>query len=135
MKIELILVDDDKISLLITERILKAYNFPIKFNGVLTFSDSRSALEYVLNLPTSDDLAYIILLDINMPKLNGWEFLDLVKDVIKDENVYFMMLTSSISEFDIDKANAYPLVKEYLSKPFDFNKCKTVEDLIEKYLS
>ncbi|MCO7224902.1 response regulator [Pleionea sp. CnH1-48] len=66
----------------------------------------------------------VILLDINMPKLNGFEFLERYAELNLDFNqpVVILMLTSSEFVGDIEKADNNPLVQGYITKPFSREK-------------
>ena len=67
-----------------------------------------------------------ILLDINMPIMNGWEFLDEYKrlniDPLGKSKIY--IISSSVFSNDINKARSYPLVKNFISKPLSVEKIK-----------
>jgi CheY-like chemotaxis protein len=60
-----------------------------------------------------------IFLDINMPEISGFEFLDLLTDVerefLKDSKI--IMLSSSVNQQDIERAKTYPMIRDFVSKP------------------
>lgn len=60
----------------------------------------------------------IIFLDINMPRMNGYEFLEATQNLICERDISVFMLTSSNQESDKDKAMKYDCVKDYAEKPF-----------------
>lgn len=130
MEVEIILIDDDEISLLITKKILMVNTFLVKHSTITSFSEPGEAVDYINTLQFQEGRGYVILLDINMPKINGWDFLDLVHDNVHNEKVSFIMLSSSISEQDKEQAKENPLVKEFLIKPLDFEQCKVVEGIV-----
>jgi two-component system phosphate regulon response regulator OmpR len=68
----------------------------------------------------------LAMLDINMPGISGWEFLDELKKLGRFVNVY--MYSSSIDPEDVKRARAYPMVREFLSKPLDM---KTIHQLLD----
>ncbi|MEX0684993.1 MAG: response regulator [Balneolales bacterium] len=112
-KHRIIVVDDDAICLMLTERFLQKIDFN---KYVDTLSNGQEAFDFLAANYTVDEM-YIVLLDINMPVMNGWEFLDEIKDKCFDNNLDVFIVTSSIDKADIEKAKTYSLVKDCISKP------------------
>lgn len=114
MKKSIAIIDDDEIYKIIIGKMI--HNSGL-FDRVYLFDDSREALEVIDNKKFS--IPEIILLDLNMPHLDGWEFLDHLKK--QQPGVYFKteiyIVTSSISENDKDRAARYEGVQEFISKP------------------
>ena len=125
--INILLVEDDEVDVMNIKRAFKKNDIenPLHVSG-----NGVEALEY-LRSPTTLPLPKIILLDINMPKMNGIEFLT---EIRKDEELksltVFVMTTSNS---DSDKINAYGLnVAGYILKPLSFDKfVSTVKNLTE----
>jgi CheY-like chemotaxis protein len=67
-----------------------------------------------------------ILLDINMPIMNGWEFLDEYKhqNIDPSGKSKIFIISSSVFSNDISKARSYPLVRNFISKPLSIEKIK-----------
>lgn len=107
------LIDDDPLNNLINRKLI-ARVLPDVL--VTEENDAQSALNK-LKLEITPDL---ILLDLNMPGMNGWEFLDRFKETGKEITVY--ILTSSIDPDDFKKARKYKIVKKYIEKPLNANK-------------
>lgn len=105
------LVDDDQVIAYITERMISNTDPSIK---ITSFLSAKMALE---KLRLNDYKPDILLLDINMPGISGWDFLDELRNMHCFVNVY--MYSSSIDPEDIKKARSYPMVKDFLSKPLD----------------
>lgn len=114
------IVDDDQVITYITQRLLKNADPTLEIQGFLS---GKMALEKLRLDHTAPDM---LLLDINMPGISGWEFLDELKATGIDVNVY--MYSSSIDPEDVKRARAYPMVMEFLSKPIDIN---TIRRLLE----
>lgn len=119
MKIDkiLCLVDDDDIYQYTFIKNLQDANLS---RDILLFSDGEMALEHMeQNLTNIDELPDIIFLDINMPVMDGWEFLEefvkLKPNVGKEIVIY--MVSSSIDPNDISRAREISEVSDYLIKP------------------
>jgi CheY-like chemotaxis protein len=119
MKIDkiLCLVDDDDIYQYTFIKNLQGTNLS---RDILLFSDGEMALEHMeQNLTNLDELPDIIFLDINMPVMDGWEFLEefvkLKPNVGKEIVIY--MVSSSIDPNDISRAREISEVTDYLIKP------------------
>lgn len=104
------IVDDDKIASLITQRMLSSIDPDLDVN---VFSNPGDALGLILEegaRPTH------IFLDLNMPTMNGWQFLDRIDNSI-DTKCMVYILTSSIDDRDSEKAELHQYVSGYLVKP------------------
>jgi CheY-like chemotaxis protein len=120
-----LLIDDDSINNLVCESLLKK----IALGSVVkSFLKAQDALEYLADAPVQES---VLLLDINMPEMDGWEFLELF---IKHHPQHHQaskvfILSSSIDKSDFEKAKSYPSVLDYVVKPL--NKAK-IEELLQK---
>jgi two-component system chemotaxis response regulator CheY len=127
------LIDDDEIhSNLCYELILKSGIT----QTVSIFNDAEEALQFIRdNAAKPEVLPELIFLDINMPFMDGWEFLDAyesVKPEIKKE-IVLILLTSSVYKNDIEKAKQYKSVVEYIKTPISINKLlETKEEYFNK---
>jgi CheY-like chemotaxis protein len=113
------IVDDDQVITYITQRLMKNADPTVK---VTEFLSAKMALEKLRIDQAQPD---ILLLDINMPGISGWEFLDELRSMHRFVNVY--MYSSSIDPEDVKKARSYPMVRDFLSKPIDM---ETVRNLL-----
>ena len=90
-------------------------------------SDGKEAIEILESMPADPDL---ILLDINMPRMNGHEFLKVfTKDNTRTIPVV-VMLTSSDQKQDKEQAFEYKCVKDYLLKPISEDDVVAIEKLV-----
>jgi CheY-like chemotaxis protein len=115
---QFILVDDDPTSNLICKlTIEKTYGI----SNTKAYEKPEAALNYLkTDFDADTATSTTLLLDINMPGMDGWEFMkafSLLNESIKN-NVQVYILSSSTDEADISKAAAIPEVTGYLTKPF-----------------
>ncbi len=113
----MIVIDDNEISNILVQKLIDYENLTDQLS---TFQYAQEALDY-LKAIGDDHTAFpkVIFLDVNMPQMDGWEFLDefaQLSDKAK-QDCHLFMLSSSISEADIEKANQYKEVTEYVTKP------------------
>ncbi len=103
-------------------------------NEVIAFQSAQAALDYLqLNKQESMALPEIIFLDINMPEMDGWDFLDAFNQLKGDlaRIPAIIMLTSSVNPDDEVKARQYETVYDYRKKPL---LLPDLEKLLPKFL-
>jgi CheY-like chemotaxis protein len=128
MRLKVLIVDDDGIVLFLHKTSLKKTGISI---DPLSFYNGKDALDYLLKNQNDDDI-YLILLDINMPGMNGWEFLDEINIKSFKERVYVVMVTSSTYKREKDKAKLYENVIDFFEKPLDaesYNRIKSLPEI------
>jgi CheY-like chemotaxis protein len=129
MRFELLIVDDDDVTIFLHKKILLKSNF---HQNPSSFGNGRLALEFLLS-QKDREVMHFILLDINMPVMNGWEFLDAVKELQSPLNMKVIVLTSSANKEDRMKAADYPIVISYIEKPVKvetFEALKTTKEFL-----
>ncbi len=107
-----IIVDDSESDQFLSKAIIGKVNPNIK---ILQAYDGQEALEILADLPKQPD---VIFLDINMPRMNGHEFLEKY-NTWEEQTVVVIMLTSSDQESDKERSMSYKCVKKYFTKPVD----------------
>ncbi|WP_297335277.1 response regulator [Algoriphagus sp.] len=120
------LVDDDPINNLINKRLLKKMNFS---ENIYEFLEAEKALENIAALPPTDSI--MVFLDINMPVMNGWEFLNEYLSQFENRKDKIVILSSSIDFQDRQRAMGYHIVSGFLEKPLTLEK---IEFQMKKYL-
>jgi two-component system, chemotaxis family, chemotaxis protein CheY len=116
------LVDDDKIFQLTASRTIAATRLT---DHILQFENGEDALAFLKrHAADTEILPDYIFLDINMPFVDGWMFLDdyaILKQNLKKE-ISIFMISSSIDPRDVDRANRNKHVREYVIKPVTSEK-------------
>lgn len=119
------LVDDDPINNLINKRLLGKVGIS---DQIIEFLEGEEALTQIEILPSEHQV--LIFLDINMPVLNGWEFLEKYIQIFPNRQDKIVILSSSIDYQDRQKAREYQIVSGFLEKPLTLNK---IYSQLEKY--
>jgi len=113
-------VDDDSVTIMLCKIVIKKSLFA---NNIIAAENGQKALDYFdkqLQLPAAErQLPQLILLDLNMPVIDGWGFLDafLEKFTHQLSSIPIAILSSSINPADAIKAKNYPAVFSFLPKP------------------
>ena len=114
-------IDDDTIYQIIVNKIIQKSQM---FSAISSFKNGKEALDAVNNsINDNEILPDIILLDINMPIMDGWEFMEemtLLKPSISKQIIVYVV-SSSIAIEDKNKSKTYPDILGYLSKPVNIN--------------
>jgi CheY-like chemotaxis protein len=126
-RFDFILVDDVPVNNLLARRIIEK-TYPDAL--VRCFTEVDTVIGYLSGLVGTPESAAesILLLDIYMPGLNGWDFLQLFEQFESGSfpNMKIWMLSSSISNADKERAEAIPLVAGYILKPFSADKIREI---------
>ncbi len=119
------LVDDDEIYQYITKTY---FEFEGPKRNISIFKSGKAAIENLLNDTEENGLPDIILLDINMPVMNGWEFMNEYKKIkpsLKKQPSIFLVSSSENSN-DLERADSDDEIKDYILKPVDDAKIKKI---------
>ncbi|WP_340199571.1 response regulator [Ascidiimonas sp. W6] len=125
------IIDDDKIYVNLIRKVIESRNLS---KELLVFGNGKEALEYFekafLN-QDSEKIPNIIFLDINMPIMDGWQFLEHFVQFRKPlkKSITLYIVSSSINPKDIEKANELESISGYIIKPV---KPKDLEVLFRK---
>lgn len=108
-------VDDNEIDLFTIRRLADSVQVPYALevftNGKLAFDAFKSAVEKGVSPPQ------LVLLDLNMPVWDGWDFLDEIETLNLPESPKVYIMSSSVDPADKKKAETYPYVADFVVKP------------------
>lgn len=116
------IIDDDLIYQLILNKIIGKLNIDYQ---VVSFYNGKDALDTLsVTLKETKNLPEIILLDLKMPIMDGWDFMENIGRILsyKKNKTAIYIVSSSISYEDQERAKSYPEIKGYFSKPIDGNQ-------------
>lgn len=118
----ILLIDDDTLNNMINERIIRHTNNSVEINS---FTDAEIALKALDNQQIVPNM---ILLDINMPLMNGWDFLDIFQktEIAKRSDCKLFLLSSSLDASDKEMAERYESVKGFITKPLSIEIFKSI---------
>lgn len=122
-------IDDDKIHVHLLKKVIEIKALA---EEILVFENGKEALNHLKKLLKNPEkeplLPEIIFLDLHMPVMNGWEFLQeftKLKNKLEDEiNLYVM--SSSINPKELKRAQSFNLIKDYLIKPLKLKKFEKI---------
>jgi len=119
-----LIIDDDEIVTFLQRKIVAKCELD---SDPYAFKDAEKALEFLNS--SDEETNYLIMLDINMPKMTGWEFLKKLKSVNKNERFYVVMVTSSIDRKDKRDAADDPHVVDFIEKPVSARHCSKLKGI------
>lgn len=115
-----IVIDDSKLDCFIAEKVIKNTG---RCESVVSFLQAQEALEFITRNTLSSMYPIIVLVDIQMPVMNGFEFVEafekLPVNIRKNYNIY--VISSSINDNDLTKIPQYPSVIQFINKPLTSN--------------
>jgi CheY-like chemotaxis protein len=120
------IIDDDEIYIFLIKKSLSAIGIN---NEVISFLNGSDALEDLTQLKNhNQELPGIILLDINMPIMDGWEFLTEFRKLNSnnDKKIPIYIVSSSIANEDFEKSKTFPEILDYLSKPVELETLESI---------
>lgn len=123
------IIDDDEIIIYLTNKLIMNAEF---CNQLETFTQAKSALERLkLALQTGENIPDVILFDLNMPEMSGWDFIDEFKKLDFGKEIPTFIFTSSIDPNDKQRSYQYEEIKDFITKPLTLQKLDKILRIID----
>lgn len=128
IKVNLWLIDDDPINNVINKLYMNEINQRLIIETFVDPFEAVLKLKAIKNNDLANEVPNVILLDINMPGLSGWDFLEIFEIELKDyfQKTDIFILSSSIASDDLMKAKKNNHIKGYFKKPLDDESIKSL---------
>lgn len=124
------IIDDDEVIIYLTNKLIASVDF---CETVETFLEAEVALEKLKGcLETGNELPDAILFDLNMPVMNGWQFIEAFQKLPGARNIPCFVFTTSIDAADKNKALKYKIIKDFITKPLTHQKLDKILRLVDK---
>jgi CheY-like chemotaxis protein len=128
---KILCIDDDPITLMLCKMVITKASFS---NEITTAKNGEEAIKYFDTLKTTDTSKkpQLIFLDLNMPVMDGWEFLDCFSSPAYSEfhDIKVIILSSTIDPEDLKKSKKYSMVIDFFSKPISKEMLEFLKDKI-----
>jgi len=121
-------VDDDEIFHFILKKMLEQNGENLEVTSFLCAEDALEELQHSKGHP----LPSLIILDMNMQRMNGWDFIEAYRGIKCNltHQIPIIMCSSSIDMRDIQKVKRTPELKAYITKPLDSEKMQQIKDYL-----
>ena len=124
-------VDDDPITLMLFKMVISRASFS---NEIATAKNGEEALKYFDKIKKTNSInnTQLVFLDLNMPLMDGWGFLDSfsTSEYAEFHNTKIIILSSTIDPEDLEKSKKYPMVIDFLSKPITIKMLESLKSKI-----
>ena len=123
------LIDDDHMAIFLARHLLQSEGFS---TAISAFESAEAALAELL-AHEPEDLPRVIFLDLNMPVMNGWQFLEALAPhaATLRGRCYIYILTSSLALADLEKSKRYQLVEGLIHKPLERGELRAIRARLE----
>lgn len=118
------IIDDDPIFVFGTKKIMEMTNF---CKSIIVYENGKEAYESLKAIIIANEQQPdVILLDLNMPVWDGWQFLDEFIKIPNEKTITIYIITSSVDPADVEKAKKYDAISSYIVKPITTFQLKKI---------
>lgn len=125
-KASILLVDDDPVFLFLHEKLLKKCGINVDINK---FCDGRQALDFIEH--NHQGSCFYVLLDINMPVMNGWEFLRSIQSLPYNTHISVFIVSSATQDGEREQEKDFSQITGSFNKPLTLADCVIVDDHLQ----
>jgi len=128
LKNRVFIIDDDPIHQRIAQIMISKHNL---FDEYFSYTEAQKALNFLEeNTKNEEMLPDVILLDLNMPVMDGWDFLKVFEKLNKElkKNIRVFIVSSSVDEKDVLRSKLFEGVKGFISKPLSPDIIRSTRD-------
>ncbi len=120
------IIDDDEIFVIVAKKIMKVAGFS---EEVTNFKNGKDAIDFFReNITNATIIPDMVFLDLNMPLMDGWDFLDALDQLDLPKKVKVFIFTSSIDPKDEKRSQDYSIVERFIEKPLTMQKLKLISE-------
>jgi CheY-like chemotaxis protein len=124
------IIDDDTINQFVFKRIIENKKFTKK---IIPFLNGQLAIDFIkTHLKDHENLPDVIFIDINMPVMDGWEFMEAFQKLPLSKRTLIYLLSSSINPADLERAKKTNFVSDYIIKPIKNEQLDAIIQELEK---
>lgn len=124
------IVDDDEVIVYLTNKLIASAEF---CENVENYFDAQSALDKLNDtLANGGKLPDAILIDINMPVMNGWQFIEAFQKTTEFRRIPCFIFTTSIDAADKNKALKYKVIRDFITKPLTHQKLDKILRMVDR---
>lgn len=128
LKSRVFIIDDDPIHQRIAQIMISKHNL---FDEYLSYTEAQKALDFLQENKSNDEiLPDVILLDLNMPVVDGWDFLETFESINKEfkKKIRVFIVSSSVDEKDVLRSKSYTGVRGFISKPLSPDIIRSIRE-------
>ncbi len=123
----ILLIDDDEATNNLNKYLFSSMNLCDKIDIV---GNGKEGMDFI-NRCTEEEIPELVLLDVNMPLMNGFEFLEEYANIkkTKTNKITLLMLTTSQNSTDVEQSRAYKMLSGYIGKPLLKSKINNIWEI------